>query len=69
MKLDYNYCLNQGTCLHRCACSRWIGNYTDEEAVFVSENVFDYVDDESCMENLFDLLDRFRLSSGEDISK
>ena len=27
---------------------------------------FNIIDDKSCMENLFDLLDRFRLSSGED---
>lgn len=67
MNLDYSYCLNQNTCLHRRGCARWIGNYTDEEAIFVADNVFDYIDDVSCMENYFDLLDRFRLSSGENI--
>ena len=65
MKLDYSYCLNQDTCIHRRGCKRWIGNYTDEEAIFVADNVFEYIDDKSCMENLFDLLDRFRLSSSE----
>ena len=34
--------------------------------MIVSENVFDYVDDKNCRENLFDLLDRFRLSSSKD---
>ena len=65
MKLDDSYCLNQDTCLHRRGCARYIGNYTDEEAIFVADNVFEYIDDKSCMENLFDLLDRFRLSSSE----
>lgn len=69
MKLDYSYCLNQDTCIHRRGCKRWIGNYTDEEAIFIADNVFEYVDDKNCMENLFDLLDRFRLSSGEDRAK
>lgn len=67
MNLDYIYCLNQDTCIHRRGCKRWLSNYTDEEAIFVSDNASDYVDDKSCMENLFDLLDRFRLSSGENL--
>ena len=66
MKLDYSYCLNKDSCIHRRGCKRWIGNYTDEEAIFVADNVFEYIDDKSCMKNRFNLLDRFRLSDGED---
>lgn len=65
MKLNYSYCLNQDTCIHRRGCKIWIGNYTDEEAIFVAHNVFDYADDKNCMKELYVDLDRFRLSRGE----
>ena len=67
MKLDYNYCLNQDSCIHRRGCKRWIGNYTDNEAIFVADNASDYVDDKSCMSELYVDLDRFRLSFGENM--
>lgn len=67
MNLDYIYCLNQDTCIHRRGCKRWLSNYTDEEAIFVSDNASDYVDDKSCMKELYVDLDRFRLSSGENL--
>jgi hypothetical protein len=75
MKYDYMYCLNDGTCIHRRGCKRWIGNYTDEEAREESNNnIHGYIDDGHCMiedmeyDNVkyeFDMLDRFRLSNGE----
>lgn len=74
MKKDYLYCINENTCLHRRGCARWIGNYTDEEAIEVSDsNVNGYVDDYDCMrsddeyDNVkypFDMLDIFRSSLG-----
>jgi hypothetical protein len=70
MNKDYLYCINDNTCIHRRGCKRWIGNYTDEEAIEESNNnVNGYVDDYDCMrvddEHCFDMLDRFRSSIGE----
>ncbi|HEY5631820.1 MAG TPA: hypothetical protein VIR31_06805 [Nitrososphaeraceae archaeon] len=75
MRKDYLYCLNQDTCIHRRGCKRWIGNYTDEEAIEESNNnIHGYVDDYHCMledydyDNIkhpFDMLDRFRSSLGD----
>lgn len=74
MNIDYAYCLNENTCIHRRGCRRWVGNYSDEEVKeFYTENRFvteidttkcipDYKDKEC--ENMFDFLDRFRLSDG-----
>ena len=49
-------------CIHRYGC---IYNYCNDFNQVDTSN-FNTIDDKSCMENLFDLLDRFRLSSGED---
>lgn len=75
MRLDYLYCINENTCLHRLGCKRWVGNYSDEEAIEESENnVNGYVDDYECMcsddeydnvKHPFGMLDRFSSSLGE----
>lgn len=52
-------------CIHRYGC---IYNYCNDFNQVDTSN-FNTIDDKSCMENLFDLLDRFRLSSGEDRAK
>ncbi len=77
MKTDYAYCSNKGTCIHRRGCRRWVGNYPDEEVKeLVNTNRAEYINDEDCLpdysntdfpSNNFDLLDRFRLSSGEEM--
>ena len=74
MKKDYLYCINENTCIHRRGCKRWVGNYTDKEAIEESDNNANgYVDDYDCMrcdddyDNVkypFDMLDRFRSSLG-----
>ncbi len=76
MKTDYAYCLNEGTCQHRRGCRRWIGNYPKEEVKELTNTGRDeYVDDEDCLpdysntdfpENNYELLDRFRLSTGKE---
>jgi len=76
MKTDYAYCLNEGTCIHRRGCLRWVGNYTNEEVKeLVCTGRDQYVNDEDCRPDYsktdfpdknYDLLDRFRLSNGED---
>ena len=74
LKDDYTYCLNEDTCMHRRGCRRWIGNYTDDQAIQESdENTEGYVDESKCIPNykdkectnVFGFLDRFRLSTGE----
>ena len=60
--------------MHRRGCKRWIGNYTDDEAIEESSNnIIGYIDDYDCMredydyDNIkhpFDMLDRFRSSTG-----
>ena len=50
-------------CIHRYGC---IYNYCNDFNQVDTSN-FNTIDDKSCMENLFDLLDRFRLSSGENL--
>ena len=74
MKKDYLYCMNKDTCIHKRGCNRWVGNYTDEEAIEEADNnIIGYIDDEDCI-NLhkmlvrippYYMLDRFRLSNGE----
>ena len=74
MNKDYLHCMNQDTCIHRRGCKRWIGNYTDDEAIEEADNnIIGYVDDEACINShlFYDgampylMLDRFRLSNGE----
>lgn len=74
MKNDYAYCQNKDTCIHRRGCTRWVGNYSDEEVhEFYTENrSIEEIDESKCIpnykdvdcENMFDFLDRFRLSDG-----
>jgi hypothetical protein len=70
MKTDYTYCANKGTCLHRRACLRWLGNYSDEEVKELMNNHrAEFLDDGYCMDSVpypFDALDRFRLSDGSE---
>lgn len=74
MNKDYLYCINQDTCIHRRGCKRWIGNYTDEEAIEeANNNIRGYLADESCINSHkrdagfmpYYMLDRFRSSVGE----
>ena len=79
MNIDYMYCLNQDTCIHRRGCRRWIGNYSNEDAIEESNNNrIGYINNEHCMfedydndntKLAFDMLDRFRLSDGTEIKK
>ena len=62
--LDYSYCLNEDTCIHRRGCKRFIGNYTTDQAIFLSNNIVSYIVDSDCIENQYSILDRFRLSDG-----
>ncbi len=74
MNLDYSYCLNDDTCIHRRGCKRWIGNYTDNQIkeLYESSRFIAEIDDTKCIPNLSDvdcendygLLDRFRSSVG-----
>jgi hypothetical protein len=76
MKTDYTYCANEDTCLHRRACLRWLGNYSDEEVkeLYTENSFVDEVDDTKCVPNYKDInctndfhfLDRFRLSDGSE---
>ena len=75
MKTDYKYCKNEGSCIHRRACARWIYNYPylKFHETIEDENT-SYVDELKCIPNLFDInctnsyeyLDRYRLSNGEE---
>ena len=76
MNTDYTYCLNEGTCIHRRGCKRWIGNYSDDEAIELANSYRDkYIDDSDCINshNVYDnimpyfMLDRFRNSGGSEI--
>ena len=64
-------CINDNTCIHRRGCKRWVGNLSNcEEIVGSDNNNDDYVDDAECMRSdddkiAFDMLIRFRLSTGE----
>ena len=75
MNLDYTYCLNEDTCIHRRGCKRWVGNYPSEEVKELANSYSDkYLDDEYCMKRHeiddslmpFNMLDRFRNSDGSD---
>ena len=76
MNTDYAYCLNEGSCIHRRGCRRWLGHYTEQEKKELVDTGRDqYINDEDCRpdhsnthfpDKNYDLLDRFRLSNGED---
>jgi hypothetical protein len=82
MKTDYAYCLNKDSCIHRRGCKRWVGNYTEEEAINESNNnIYGYINDYDCINGEviemdvtgeplympYIYLDRFRLSDGSEI--
>lgn len=77
MNIDYTYCLNEATCIHRRGCKRWVGNYSDDEAkeLYTSSRFIDEIDENKCIpsyndeecENDFHFLDRFRLSDGSEV--
>ena len=74
MKNDYVYCVNNGSCIHRRGCRRWIGNYTDREVheLYTKNRFVNEVDESKCIpdysdvncDNSFIMLDRFRFSDG-----
>lgn len=68
MKLDYTYCINRSTCIHRIECRRWIGNYEDEDVIelYTKSRYIEEIDDKYCMEKDFVHIDRFRNSIGEE---
>jgi len=76
--VDYAYCQNKDSCIHRRGCKRWVGNYEDEAVKEMQESGRDsYVNDKACVPNYsnvdcmhdFEFLDRFRLSTGEPFGK
>ena len=83
MITDYAYCLNQDSCIHRRGCKRWIGNYSNDEAINESNsNRIGYIDDEECIRDedledkygnwiptAYSMLDRFRYSDGTEMKK
>lgn len=73
IKEDYLYCINNSSCIHRRGCARWVGNLSDDDAIFEStHNVDGYMNEKECItnyqdvdcENNFGFLDRFRFSDG-----
>lgn len=78
MKEDYKFCKNDGSCLHRRGCSRWIYNYPYLKFhETIEDDNTSYINEEKCIPNLFDInctnsyeyLDRYRLSNGEEFKK
>lgn len=79
MNKDYSYCANEDTCIHRRGCKRWLGNYESEEVkeLYTITRFVDEVDESKCIpnyedvhcENDFHFLDRFRLSTGEEMMR
>lgn len=62
MRTDYSYCLNDDTCKYRGICKRWVGNYSEQEAIELSNNYYaTYIDDNECLNSdiPFKLLDKF----------
>lgn len=78
MKTDYKYCKNEGSCIHRRGCLRWIYNYPylKFHEILEDDNT-SYINEEKCIPNLFDInctnsydyLDRYRLSNGEELKE
>jgi hypothetical protein len=74
MKADYTYCLNNGSCLHRLGCNRYLGNYSDNEVheLYTNHPYISHTDESQCLpdyldvnnDNSFQLFDRFRYSDG-----
>ena len=69
MNVDYTYCLNKDTCIHRRGCKRWLGNYTDEavKELYTENRFVDEINFKDCINSKpypYDSLDRFRLSDG-----
>ena len=56
MSKKYKYCKNEGSCIHRRACAKWIYNYPylKFHEIIEDENT-SYVDEEKCVPNLFDI--------------
>ncbi len=71
MNVDYTYCANEDTCLHRRGCKRWVGNYTNEEVKeLVNSHRDKYLDAGYCLDDIpykYDSLDRFRNSDGSSL--
>ena len=69
---DYTYCLNDGDCIHRRGCRRWYRNHLVANQIKADNTEF--VDEKKCLpdhtnqhcENSYDLLDRFRYSTGKE---
>ena len=71
-KPDYLYCLNNGSCIHRRGCRRWVGNFSFEDENKIKAMSSLKVNESGCISNFSDvnsdnsfiMLDRFRLSDG-----
>ena len=62
MNIDYAYCLNKDTCLHRQGCKRHIENYTNNEAKELCSTERDkYIDDTECINSNFSLFEVFKI--------
>lgn len=74
MNIDYTYCNNEDTCIHRRGCRRWVGNYAEDEVkeLYTKNRFIEEVDISKCIpnynnincDNSFQFLDRFRNSDG-----
>ena len=77
MILDYSYCLNEDTCIHRRGCKRWLGNYNDESVkeLHTKNAHINEINFKECIPNCSDIncendfqhLDRFRLNDGSEM--
>ena len=70
MNLDYAYCLNKDSCIHRRGCRRWAGNYSYEDYYNLESKPsrITYINDVECIGSEptpYSMLDRFRLSDEE----
>ena len=67
MNLDYSYCQNKDTCIHRRGCKRWLGNHHKTKVKqLAKDDRAKYISDKDCLDedDKFSLLDRFRGSDG-----
>ena len=79
LNLNYSYCLNEKSCIHRRGCGRNLINYTGTQVkeLYTNSRFIDEIDDKKCVpdykdincKNDFQHLDRFRLSDGSDIKQ
>ena len=76
MNKDYTYCINKDeNCIYRRGCKRWLENYPKDavKELYIETRFVNEVDEAKCIpnydgtecKNVFNFLDRFRLSTGQ----